>query len=46
MKIKDAGGRVVFLQPGFHLYIPGGWYHQVSNLEEGYIVSVIFLSYC
>ena len=30
----DAGGRVVFLQPGFSLYIPGGWYHQVSNLEE------------
>jgi len=36
-KVMDAGGRVVFLQPGSTLYIPGGWYHQVSNLEENTI---------
>jgi len=37
MKVMEAGGRVVFLRPGFSLYIPGGWYHQVSNLEENTI---------
>jgi len=27
----------VFVQPGLTLYIPAGWYHQVSNLEDGTI---------
>jgi len=36
-KIMSVGGRVVFVQPGLTLYIPAGWYHQVSNLEDGTI---------
>eukprot|EP01112_Ceratiomyxa_fruticulosa_P017994 TRINITY_DN5698_c0_g1_i1.p1 TRINITY_DN5698_c0_g1~~TRINITY_DN5698_c0_g1_i1.p1 ORF type:complete len:730 (-),score=182.18 TRINITY_DN5698_c0_g1_i1:51-2240(-) len=32
--IASAGGRVVFIKPGNTLFIPAGWYHQVSNMEE------------
>lgn len=42
MKVSDAGGRVVFVQPGYSLYIPGGWYHQVSNLEESMCLFILF----
>ena len=42
----DAGGRVVFLQPGFSLYIPGGWYHQVSNLEESMFMFIALRVSC